>query len=124
MYTLLPWIALALALTPAILWKPIPRSRPRFRAAFGFLALWLLLEAGMSAATHWGLNLLVAQQIAVALIGLAAVQVVAGVTFDFVVEKKHVPRFAAEMVVVGCYILILFHLFYNLGVNVTGLFAT
>ncbi len=35
------------------------------------------------------------------------------------------PRFAAEMVVVACYLLILFNLFsYRLGVNLTGIFAT
>jgi len=59
-----------------------------------------------------------------ALIALAAVQVLAGVVFDFAVAKAGVPRFAGEIVVVACYILILFNLFYNLGVNVTGIFAT
>ena len=124
MYTLLPWIALGLALSAAILWKPIPRSRARFRAAFGFLVLWLVLRGGVYAATYWGLDPHIAQQVALALIGLAAVQVIAGLTFDFAVEKTRVPRFAAEMVVVACYILIVFNLFYGLGVNLTGIFAT
>ncbi len=124
MYALLPWIALALAAAAAILWKPIPRSRSRFRAALGFLALWLVLWSGTSAATYWHLNLETARQVAIALIGLAAVQTVAGLTFNFAVEKWRVPRFAAEMVVVGCYVLIVFNLFYSLGVNVTGIFAT
>ena len=124
MFTLLPWIALALAASSAILWKTIPRSRDRFRAAFGFLALWLVLWSGTSAAAYWHLNLRAAQQVDIALIALAAVQVAAGLTFDFAVEKWRVPRFAAEMVVVACYVLIVFHLFYSLGVNVTGIFAT
>ncbi len=59
-----------------------------------------------------------------ALIALAAVQVAAGMVFDIAVEKAGVPRFTGEMVVVACYIVILVNLFYNLGVNVTGLFAT
>lgn len=124
MYTLLPWIALGLALSSAILWKPIPRSRGRFRAAFGFLVLWLALRGGVYAATYWGLDPHIAQQVAIALIGLAGVQVIAGLTFDFAVEKTRVPRFAAEMVVVACYVLIVFNLFYSLGVNLTGIFAT
>lgn len=119
MYILLPWIALGLALSSAILWKPMPGSRGRFRAAFGFLALWLALRGGVSAATWWGIDPHVGQQVAFALIGLAAVQVAAAL-----VEKTRVPRFGAEMVVVACYLLIVFNLFYSLGVNVTGIFAT
>ena len=74
--------------------------------------------------TYWHVSANTARQLAIALIGLATVQVFAGVAFDFAVEKTRVPRFAAEMVVVACYILIVFNLFYNLGVNVTGIFAT
>jgi small-conductance mechanosensitive channel len=115
----LPWIALALAVCSAALWKPLPRSRARFRSAFGFLGLWIVAWA-----FGWQFNLPAAEQLSIALIGLAAVQVVAGVVFDFAVEKAGVPRFAGEMVVVACYIVILFHLFYRLGFNVTGIFAT
>lgn len=61
---------------------------------------------------------------AFALIALAAVQVIAGLVLDVLVEKAGVPRFAGEIVVVACYILILFNLLYNLGVNITGIFAT
>lgn len=70
------------------------------------------------------MNLPASRQVSIALIALAGVQVIAGVVFDFAVEKAGVPRFAGEIVVVGCYILIVFNLFYNLGVNVTGIFAT
>ena len=124
MYALLPWIALALASCTAALWKLIPRSRARFRASFGFLGLWALLWAGTSAAQYWALDVHAAQQLAQALIGLAAVQVFAGLFFDFAVEQTRVPRFAAEMVVVACYAAIVFNLFYRLGFNVTGIFAT
>jgi small-conductance mechanosensitive channel/CRP-like cAMP-binding protein len=118
-YTSLPWIALALMVCAAALWKPLPRSRGRFRSAFSFLGLWIIVWA-----FGWQLNLPAVRQLSLALIGLAAVQVVAGVVFDFAVEKAGVPRFAGEMVVVACYILIVFNLFYRLGFNVTGIFAT
>jgi small-conductance mechanosensitive channel/CRP-like cAMP-binding protein len=118
-YTSLPWIALALIVCAAALWKALPRSRGRFRSAFSFLGLWIIVWA-----SGWQFNLPAARQLSFALIGLAAVQVVAGVVFDFAVEKAGVPRFAGEMVVVVCYILIVFNLFYRLGFNVTGIFAT
>ncbi len=113
-----------MAVCCTLLWKPLPRSRSRFRAAFGFLGLWLVLLAAESAASYWGLDARTARQVSMALIELALVQVAAGIAFDFAVEKTRVPRFAAEMVVVACYILILFHLLYSLDVNVTGIFAT
>jgi len=118
-YTSLPWIALALFVCAIALWKPLPRSRSRFRSAFSFLGLWIIVWAfGLQ------LNLPAARQLSFALIGLAAVQVLAGLLFDFAVEKAGVPRFAGEMVVVVWYLIILFNLFYRLGFNVTGIFAT
>ncbi len=125
MYQLLPWLALALAICAAALWKPIPRSRgplprglriPRALASpLGRRCAALLLahEPRHARATS-----------ALALVELAAVEVVAGILFDFAVEKTRVPRFAAEMVVVICFIVICFNLFFSLGVNVTGIFAT
>ncbi len=124
MYQYLPWIALALAVCAAALWKPIPRSQARFRAAIGFLVLWFALWAGTAVASYWPVSLDLARHVALALVELAAVQVIAGVLFDFAVEKTGVPRFAAEMVVVICYVVICFNLFISLGVNVTGIFAT
>jgi small-conductance mechanosensitive channel/CRP-like cAMP-binding protein len=124
---LLPWIALVLAICSAALWKPIPRSQSRFRAAFGFLVLWLALWGAMGVASYWPdnhINSDVTRHVALALVELAAIQVLAGLIFDFAVEKTGVPRFAAEMLVVICYIAICFKLFYGLGVNVTGIFAT
>jgi small-conductance mechanosensitive channel/CRP-like cAMP-binding protein len=123
-YAFLPWIALALALCSAALWRPIPRSQARFRAAIGFLVLWFVLWIGTALASVWDINVDLARHVARALVELAAIQVVAGILFDFAVEKTLVPRFAVEMVVVICYIVICFNLFYSLGVNVTGIFAT
>ena len=48
-----------------------------------------------------------------ALIALAAVQVIAGVVFDFAVERAGVPRFAGEIVVVAAYVLVLVNLLYK-----------
>lgn len=124
MYAYLPWIALGLAICAGALWKPIPRSQARFRAAIGFLVLWFALWAGTAVASYWPVDLDLARHVALALVELAAVQVIAGIIFDFAVEKTGVPRFAAEMVVVICYAAICFNLFISLGVNVTGIFAT
>ncbi|HEY2105923.1 MAG TPA: mechanosensitive ion channel domain-containing protein, partial [Candidatus Binataceae bacterium] len=124
MFALLPWLALALFALSAVLWRPMPNSRSRFRAALAFLLLWLILWTGTSLASWWHLDVAAARQLALALMALAGVQVIAGLVFDFAVEKAGVPRFAAEMVVVSCYVAIVVHLFYSLGVNVTGIFAT
>jgi small-conductance mechanosensitive channel len=121
---LLPSIALALFALSAALWKPLPASRSRFRGGIGFLLLWLILWTGNSAASMWHLRNEVTVQVEIALLTLAGVQVLAGLAFDFAVERAHLPRFAAEMVVVAAYIGIVFHMFYQLGVNVTGIFAT
>jgi small-conductance mechanosensitive channel len=123
-YSSLPWLALALFAICAGLWKSMPDSRSRFRAAFAFLLLWLIVWAGNSAASRLGLRTEITQQIELALVLLSAIQVLAGLTFDLAVERLRVPRFAAEMVVVAGYIGIVFNLFYRLGVNVTGIFAT
>jgi len=121
---LLPWIALALAACAVGLWKPMPRGRARFRSALGFLALWVIPWSGTFAASWFHMSLPVGQEVSLALIELATVQLIAGLLFDLAVERARVPRFAAEMVVVACYLLIVFNIFYRLGVNVTGIFAT
>jgi small-conductance mechanosensitive channel/CRP-like cAMP-binding protein len=123
-YLLLPWIALGLAACAIALWKAMPHSRARFRAALGFLVLWVIPWSGTFAASWWHLSMPVAREMSFALIELAAVQVVAGLLFDVAVERARVPRFAAEMVVVACYLLIVANVFLSLGVNVTGIFAT
>jgi small-conductance mechanosensitive channel/CRP-like cAMP-binding protein len=123
-YIYLPWIALALAACAVALWKSMPRSRSRFRAALGFLALWVIPWGGTFAASLWHWSTPVAREISFALVDLAAVQVIAGLLFDVAVERARVPRFAAEMVVVACYLLIVVNVFLSLGVNITSMFAT
>jgi small-conductance mechanosensitive channel/CRP-like cAMP-binding protein len=90
-------------------------ARGRFRSAVVFLALWALFA--------W-IHQPVWEGVALALLELAGLQVVAGLVFEFAVERAYVPRFAVEMGVVGGYAVILFNLLYRLGVNVTGIFAT
>jgi len=121
---LLPSIALGLFIVCASLWKALPDSRSRFRSAIGFLLLWLVVWAGNSAAWRFHIRNEVTLQVEIALIALAVVQTVAGLLFEVAVERARVPRFTAEMVVVVAYTGIVFHMFYQLGVNVTGIFAT
>jgi small-conductance mechanosensitive channel/CRP-like cAMP-binding protein len=123
-YLFLPWIALALAVCAVALWKPMPHSRARFRSALGFLVLWVVPWSGTFAASWLHMSVPVVREVSLALIELAAVQVIAGLLFDLAVDKARVPRFAAEMVVVACYLLIVVNVFLGLGVNVTGIFAT
>jgi small-conductance mechanosensitive channel/CRP-like cAMP-binding protein len=123
-YLFLPWIALALAACAIALWKSMPQSRGRFRSALGFLALWVIPWSGTFAASWLHMSVPVVRETSFALIELAAVQVIAGLLFDLAVEKARVPRFAAEMVVVACYLLIVVNVFLSLGVNLTGIFAT
>src|SRR6185312_14006996 len=63
-------------------------------------------------------------QVAIALVGLAAIQVIAGAIFNLIIDRTRVPRFVGEMVVIACYIAVIVNIFYNEGVNVTGIFAT
>ena len=111
MYPYLPWVALALLACAAALWKVVPRSHKRFRAALGFLGMWLVVWAGIGGAGLLRMNPAAARQVAVALVGLAVVQVIAGAVLDLAVERARVPRFAAEMVVVACYLLIVVNCF-------------
>ncbi len=122
MYRFLPWIALTLVALAAALWKI--GDHKRLRAALGFLVLSLFVWGGEALASRAGTNAAAAQQVAIALVGLAAVQVIAGSVFNFAVKKARVPRFAGEMAVIACYLAIVARLLYSLGVNVTGLFAT
>lgn len=122
MYRFLPWIALTLVGLAAALWKI--GDHKRLRAALGFLGLSLVVWATEAVGSGLGANMQAAQQVAIALVGLAGVQVIAGAVFNFAVKKARVPRFAGEMVVIACYLGIVARLLYSLGVNITGLFAT
>jgi hypothetical protein len=101
--------------------RPKPRALPRHVRLPGLLADPLGRNiGGIVVATGHPCR----AAISFALIELAAGQLIAGGSFDYVVERWRVPRFAGEMVVVACYIAVVFGLFYSLGVNVTGIFAT
>ncbi len=124
MYGYLPWIALGLLICATALWRTVPSSHKRLRSALIFLAFAFIVWGGHSVLLSAGLDMQAARHIAIALVGFAAVQVIAGAVFNFAVERSHIPRFGAEMVVVACYIGILANLLYSLGVNLTGIFAT
>lgn len=124
MYNLLPWIALFLLIAATALWKVVPRSQGRFRSALIFLVLWLVVWGGTFAGGWLHLNVAFARQVAIALVGLAAIQVIAGAIFNLIIDRTRVPRFVGEMVVIACYIAVIVNIFYNEGVNVTGIFAT
>jgi small-conductance mechanosensitive channel/CRP-like cAMP-binding protein len=122
MYRFLPLIALTLVMLAAVLWKI--GDHKRLRAALAFLGLSLVVWGAEALGSSRGLDTTAARQVAIALLGLAAVQVIAGAVFNFAVKRAKVPRFAGEMVVIACYLAIIARLLYSLGVNVTGLFAT
>lgn len=124
MYNLLPWLALVLLICATALWKVVPRSHGRFRSALIFLGLWLIVWGGASAGGWLRLNVNASRPVAIALVGLAAVQVLAGAVFNLIIDRTRVPRFVGEIVVIACYIAIIVNLFYKEGVNVTGMFAT
>jgi len=122
MYRFLPLIALVLVGLAAALWKI--GSHKRLRSALAFLALSFIVWGAETIGSAMGINAAPAREVAIAFIGLAAVQLIAGAIFNFAVERARVPRFAGEMAVVACYIIIVVRLFFNLGVNVAGFFAT
>ena len=109
------WIAAAIFVSAAVLWKLLPSGRGRFRSALVFVTLWLIC---------WSIPFTTLQTIALSLLEVAALQVLAGLLFDVAVLRVQMPRFVIEMGVVVGYITILFNLLFSLGVNVTGIFAT
>ncbi|HWE51268.1 MAG TPA: mechanosensitive ion channel family protein [Bryobacteraceae bacterium] len=111
----LPFIAVALFVLALSLWKPLRAGRGRFRSGFAFLVLWLAI---------WWVPFDSSRDISLALIELAALQIVAGIVFDLTGRLANPRRFLIEMGVVASYVVILFDLLRRLGVNVTGIFAT
>jgi CRP-like cAMP-binding protein/small-conductance mechanosensitive channel len=120
----LPWIAIALFVCSIALWQRLPASRSRFRATFGLLGFWLLLWIGAEAGTYWHLNVHMVQETARAFIALAVIQLVFGVALDLAVMRMRIPHFITETVVILAYVGVFVDLFYRLGVNLSGIFAT
>jgi CRP-like cAMP-binding protein/small-conductance mechanosensitive channel len=118
------WIAVALFLIAALLWKPLHRDRGRIRTVFGLLAIWsaFALLAGM--AVNWNSQARVAGEIADTLLILAAIQIGFLLIVDVALRKVRLPKFASEIVIVGANVATLFRLLNQLGVDATGIFAT
>lgn len=118
------WIAATLFIIAAILWRPLERDRARVRTAFGLLILWAAFALFATAASYWNSPVRVATEIARTLLILAGIQIGFLVTFDLVLRRVRLPKFASEIVIVAAYIAALFQLLNRLGADATGLFAT
>jgi CRP-like cAMP-binding protein/small-conductance mechanosensitive channel len=111
----LPFVAIGLFVIALVLWRPLRAGRGRFRSGLAFLVLWLAI---------WWTPFDSSRDISLALIELAALQIVAGIVFDLTGRLANPRRFLIEMGVVASYVIILFDLLRRMGVNVTGIFAT
>jgi small-conductance mechanosensitive channel/CRP-like cAMP-binding protein len=108
-------IAAGLLIWPLALWKPFPQSRGRFRATLAFVLLWAVARS----VDHY-----VAPFAALALLELAGLEATAGTALGILMARVSHPRFKVEVFVVFGYVAIVGHLLFQLGVNVTGIFAT
>jgi small-conductance mechanosensitive channel/CRP-like cAMP-binding protein len=118
------WIAVSLFAIAAILWKPLESDRPRVRAAFSLLILWVFAALFAAAASRWNAQARVANEIARTLLLLSAIQIGFLLLFDIVLRRVRLPKFLSEISIVAAYIAALFQLLNRLGVDATGLFAT
>ena len=118
------WIAMALLLIAAGLWKPLERDRARVRTAFGFLILWAGFEVFAAAANHWHTQARVATEIAHTLLLLAGIQIGFLLIVDLGLRSVRLPRFASEIAILAAYAAAIFQLLNHLGVDATGIFAT
>ena len=119
-----PWIAAALFVIAAVLWKPLARDRGRVRTAFGLLILWVAFFLFAGAASRWNVQAHAASEIARTLLILTGVQIGAMLLFDVALRKVRLPKFAGEIAIVAAYVVALVQLLNRLGANATGIFAT
>lgn len=117
------WVPPLLFACSLALWK-IARERARLRTAWVFLSLWAGIWITTFLPSNWLPSGSVVAEVSLALVELAALLVSVVVVFDLLLRKAHVPKFVTEVALVAGYVAIVFHLLFNLGVNVTGIFAT
>jgi CRP-like cAMP-binding protein len=117
------WFAAAILLSSLTLWAAV-RGRSRLRVACGLLTLWGAVWASTPLPATWRPTDTVIASTAVALIELAAIQIAVVLIFDLLLRRIPIPKLAVETLIVACYVAVLFHLLYKVGVNVTGIFAT
>ncbi len=118
------WIAAALFLVAAILWKPLQRDRGRVRTAFGFLILWAGFWIFSTAAAHWNLQPRIATEVSRTFLILAAIQIGFLLFFDLLLYRIRLPKFASEIAIVAAYAAVLLQLLVRLGVDASSIFAT
>ena len=117
------WFAAAILASSVALWPVVP-DRARLRAAWGLLALWTAVWISTLLPAAWRPSDVLVGGTAVALIELAAVQIAVVLIFDLLLRKIHIPKFGIEILILASYAAILLNVFYKVGVNVTGIFAT
>ncbi len=123
MYPAFYWLIPILLAVTIALW-PVARERTRLRTSLVLLALAIGVGLLSRLPAYWFFAPRVVREVAFAFAELAMVQVLAVITFDLVLRKIRVPKFASEILIAGAYFAVMFEVLYKLGVNVTGIFAT
>lgn len=117
------WIAPSLFLYSLVLWR-ILRSPARIRAAWGFLGLWAFVLFASYLPPSWTPSESDLTFIAHAFVDLATVQLLAVTIFYGLLRRVRIKRFLVEAIIFSAYAVIVANLLRQLGVNVTGIFAT
>jgi len=117
------WFAAAIFAGVIVFWRPA-RDRSRLRAALGMLALWAASWIASLLPPAWRPGDATMEAVAIALIELAAIQIAVVLIFDLLLRRVRITKLASESLIVAAYVGVVFNLFYKVGVNVTGVFAT
>jgi len=117
------WIAPVLFAFSIALWRPA-HERARLRTAGGFLVLWAAIWLATFLPAAWLPRSIVVEDVSWSLVELAAIQIAVVLIFDLLLRRVHLPKFVSEIFIVAGYVATIFNLLYQLGVNVTGIFAT
>jgi small-conductance mechanosensitive channel/CRP-like cAMP-binding protein len=117
------WFAAAVFAGAIAFWRPA-RDRSRPRAALGLLALWAASWIASLLPVAWRPGDATTEAVAIALIELAAIQIAVVLIFDLLLRRVRVTKLASESLILAAYAAVVFNLFYKVGVNVTGIFAT
>ncbi len=117
------WIPVVLFAVSLALWRRA-RERARLRGAWMFLGLWAAIRLVMLLAPDWLPGATVIEPVSLALVELAAVLIAVVVVADVILRQLALKKFIVEIAIVAGHIIVLIHLLFELGVNVTGIFAT
>jgi small-conductance mechanosensitive channel/CRP-like cAMP-binding protein len=117
------WIAPSLFLYSLVLWR-ILRTSVRVRMAWVFLGLWAVVLFASYLPPSWVPTETALTYIAHSLVDLATFQLLAVTIFYGLLRRFHVKKFLTEAIIGAGYAVVLVNLLRQLGVNVTGIFAT